>query len=72
MNTDSWIASAIWGRVGAAILALASFVLGYFGYTLAAEDQAAAYDLISAFLAGMAGLMALLSKVRETKKKADG
>lgn len=68
MNTDSWVASAIWGRVGAAVLALLSFVLGLLGYNLSPEDQEAAYGLISSVLAAVAGILALISKIRESKK----
>jgi len=71
MKTDSWAASAIWGRVGAAILALIAFILGLFGYTLGPEDQVLAYELVSTVLAGVAGVLALVSKIRESKK-SDG
>lgn len=71
MSTDTWVASAVWGRVGAAVLALAAFILGLLGYNLSAEDQEAAYGLISSVLAGIAGVLALVSKIREGKK-ADG
>ena len=37
-QTDSFVASLIWGRVGAAVLALVAFVLGLFGYQLGLED----------------------------------
>jgi ABC-type nickel/cobalt efflux system permease component RcnA len=67
-QTDSFVASLIWGRVGAAVLALVAFVLGLFGYQLGLEDQSAAVEIVSSTLAGIAGVMALVSKIRETKK----
>lgn len=69
MNTDSWAVSAVWGRVGAAILSFVALVLGYFGYSMGADEQEAAFTLISSLLAGVAGVLALVSKIRETKKK---
>uniref|UniRef100_A0A6M3LEE9 Uncharacterized protein n=1 Tax=viral metagenome TaxID=1070528 RepID=A0A6M3LEE9_9ZZZZ len=60
--------SLIWGRVGAAVLALIAFGLGIWGYTLSPEDQASAAELIGSIMAGVAGLFAIISKVREGKK----
>lgn len=65
---DSFKASLVWGRIGAAVLALAAFILGLFGYSFGPEDQEQAYTLISSLLAGVAGIMAVVSKVREGKK----
>lgn len=60
--------SLIWGRVGAAVLALVAFGLGMIGYTISAEDQASLSNIITTILAGLAGLLAIVSKVRESKK----
>uniref|UniRef100_A0A6H2A5H9 Uncharacterized protein n=1 Tax=viral metagenome TaxID=1070528 RepID=A0A6H2A5H9_9ZZZZ len=65
---DSWIVSVFWGRLGAAILALVSFVLGILGYTFSKEAQESAFGLIMAILSGVGGLLAVISKIREKKK----
>lgn len=65
---DSWIVSAIWGRIGAAIIALVAFALGTVGYVVTPDDQEAAYTLVAGILAGIAGVLALVSKIRESKK----
>ena len=71
MATDSWAASAVWGRVGAAILAFVALILGYFGYQMGADEQAAAFEVVATILTGISGVLALVSKIREGKK-ADG
>ena len=65
---DSWIVSAVWGRIGAGVLALGAFVLGICGYTLSPEEQKTVLDLVMALIAGAGGLLAIISKVRESKK----
>ena len=65
---DSWIVSVFWGRLGAAILALVAFILGILGYSFSKEDQEAAFLLITPILAGVGGILALISKIRESKK----
>jgi len=65
---DPWIVSVVWGRIGAALLALIAFILGIYGYTVSPEDTATVYDLVAAIFAGCAGLWAIISKIRETKK----
>lgn len=65
---DSWGASLIWGRIGAAVLIMASLGLQYFGFTFSAEDQATAFKTISELLAGLAAIMVVISKVRSSKK----
>jgi len=65
---DSWIVSVFWGRLGAAILALVAFVLGILGYAFSKEDQEAAFLLITPVIAGVGGILALISKIREGKK----
>ena len=69
---DSWAASAIWGRVGAAILAFVALVLGHFGYTVGEAEQAAAYEIIATILTALSGVLALVSKIRESKKAVNG
>lgn len=65
---DPVVISVVWGRLGAAILALVAFLLGIFGYTLAPDDQASLSEVIGALLAGVASVLAIASKVRESKK----
>jgi len=65
---DSWIVSVVWGRIGAGALALGAFVLGLVGYTLSPEDQQTALALVTALIAGVGGMLAIISKVRESKK----
>ena len=65
---DSWIVSVFWGRLGAAILGLLAFVLGLWGYTLTKEDQDSAFVLITTIITGVGAILALISKIRETKK----
>jgi uncharacterized membrane protein len=69
-QADSFQASAIWGRIGAAVMAIISMLLGLFGYTMDLEDQASGVQLISALFALVAGVMAYVSKIRESKKIA--
>lgn len=70
MVVDTVAASALWGRIGASILMFASVALSYFGYEFAAEDQTALFKAISALLGAVGGLLAIISKVRETKRLA--
>ena len=63
---DSWIASLVWGRIGAAILILVAAGLSFFGVDVSPEDTTNANDLIAGILAGIGGLMVLISKIRES------
>jgi len=65
---DSWVISVFWGRLGAAILGLLAFILGIWGYSLTKEDQESAFALITAIITGVGGTLALISKIRESKK----
>uniref|UniRef100_A0A6H2A121 Uncharacterized protein n=2 Tax=viral metagenome TaxID=1070528 RepID=A0A6H2A121_9ZZZZ len=65
---DSWIVSVFWGRLGAAILGLLAFVLGLWGYSLTKEDQDSAFVLITTIITGVGAFLALISKLRESKK----
>jgi len=67
-QADSFKASLIWGRVGAGVLSFAAFGLGIVGYTMTPEDQEAAFVLISSIIAGVGGVLAFVSKIREQKK----
>lgn len=64
---DSFKASLIWGRIGAAVLCMVAFVLQTFGIDFSPGDQAGANETITGIIAGIAGLMALVSKLREKK-----
>ena len=66
---DSFLKSAMVGRIAAAILALTAFGLSYFGYTLGPEDQAAGVEIIVMVCTGIASILAVISKVRESKKE---
>jgi|GEM_PF-2050531 len=70
-TADSFKASLVWGRVGASVLALVSFILGLLGYQLGPEEQSALVEIGSSLLAGVAGVLAITSKVREQKKAKD-
>jgi hypothetical protein len=65
---DSFQASLIWGRIGAAVLCLTAFVLSTFGIDFTPGEQVEANDTITGILAGVAGMMALISKLREKKR----
>jgi len=73
MKTDSMTASLIWGRNGAAVLCLVSFLLQMFGIEFGEGDQAMVNEKVGGILAALAGIMALISKWREQKKvKTEG
>ena len=55
-------------RTIGAVLALLAAVLGLLGYSVSEADQEVAYTLISGVLAGVGGLLALISKIREGRK----
>jgi uncharacterized membrane protein len=62
---DSWKVSLVWGRVGAAVMAIVAMLLGFFGYQMGAEEQSQVVELGTSILAGLAGVLALVSKIRE-------
>ena len=64
---DSWIASLIWGRIGAAVLVLIAAGLSLFGYSVSPEETNLAYELVAGILAGVGGILALISKIREQR-----
>lgn len=63
MKTDTWVASAIYGRVGAAIWTLIAV-----GFGLSAEDADMGNKAIIAILGGIGVLLTIVSKVREKMK----
>lgn len=63
MNKDTWIASAIYGRVGAAIWTIAAVALG-----LSADQAEAGNAAVTAILGGVGALLAIVSKLREKGK----
>jgi hypothetical protein len=65
---DGFIASLVWGRIGAAVLCMAAFVLSAIGVDFGVEEQANVNELVGGILAGIAGLLAIVSKLRESKK----
>jgi uncharacterized membrane protein YjfL (UPF0719 family) len=67
-NTDGFIASLIWGRIGVAVLCLVAFVLATFGVDFGMEDQASVNETVAGILAGVAGLLAIFSKIKEQIK----
>lgn len=66
---DTWVASALWGRVGSAILVMLSVVLGGYGLEFSEVEQAATFESISAILASLGAILAIISKVREGRSK---
>lgn len=67
-NKDSWIVSLVWGRIGASVLALVAFGLGMAGYQMDMDQQKMVFDVIASIFAGGAGILSIVSKVRESKK----
>jgi len=65
---DTTTISLLWGRIGAAVLLLIATVLQGFGYTFDLPAQEAVFDAVSAVLGGVALILVVISKVRESKK----
>ena len=65
---DSFSASLLWGRIGAAVLMLASVAMGPLGIDFGVEAQQATFDAVAAVLGGIAVVLAVVSKARERKK----
>lgn len=74
MENDKFWMSALWGRIGAAILLLVSFGLQQFGYEFTPDEQASFFDVIGSVIKDfgllIAAAMAIMSKFRENKSKA--
>lgn len=54
----------VWGG----IIALIAGVLGIFGYTLGAEDQATLVETITAIASAVGGLIAIIGRIVATKQ----
>lgn len=67
---DTWVASALWGRVGAAVLVMLSVVLGGYGIEFSDEEQRSAYESVGAILGSVGALLALVSKWREARRES--
>lgn len=67
---DTWVASLLWGRIGSAILVIISMILGAYGIQFGDDDQASAYEIVSAILASVGAGMAIVSKMRQAKENA--
>jgi len=63
MNKDTWKASLIYGRVGAAAWTLLAVVFG-----LSTDQAQAGNEAVTAILGGIGVILAIVSKVREAKK----
>jgi len=66
---DSWIASLVWGRIGAAVLVLVAAGLSLFGYQVSPEETTAVYELVASILGSIGGIMVIVSKIRERRLK---
>jgi hypothetical protein len=68
---DTWAQSLVRGRIGAGLMGVAAALLGLLGYDFGPDMQAHATELVGSVLAGAAGLLALVSKIRESKAGKD-
>lgn len=59
-----WASKTFWGGV----IALLAGVLGFFGYQMGAEDQQAVIELVSAIVASIGGAVAIVGRVKASKK----
>ena len=65
MDTKKWYQSK---TILGSIAAVASVVLGYFGFTFGAEDQAQAVEAVLAIIGGAGGLVAVYGRVKAEQK----
>ena len=65
---DPLYISAVWGRIGVAILLMVAFALGGAGFIFSEALQSQAYDAINMVLVGVGTILVIISKVRESKK----
>jgi hypothetical protein len=65
---DPYYASMLWGRIGSAILILTATVLQGFNFAFDFETQEVLFNHISLVLYNGGGILAVLSKIRESKK----
>lgn len=68
MKRDSFLLSALWGRLGGAILLMAAFFLKPKGYDIGEEERAAINEIITALIALGGSGMIVASKIREKRK----
>lgn len=68
MKKDSLVKSLFTGRLLAAVLAIGAGIAGMYGYTIAPEDLQTVETLVGSVASGVAGVIAIMSKVRESKK----
>lgn len=63
-DTKSWLASkTIWGG----LIAVAAAVAGWFGYSLAAGDQATLVDALVSIGGAVGGILAIVGRVMASK-----
>ena len=62
---DTVTMSLLWGRLGAAILCILSFILSTFGIDFSLSDQDHMDTTIAGILAGASAIMSCVSKWRE-------
>ena len=67
---DPYYISALWGRVGSAILILVATILQGFNFAFDFELQEAFFNHVSLVLYNAGGVLAIISKIRESKKVA--
>lgn len=66
MKVDTYKVSLVWGRIGATVCGLLAMTLSLFDIKLTADEQAGLTDAVTGVLAGMSGILAFISKLRET------
>lgn len=69
MKTDTWIGSAVWGRIGGAVMILAAFIAQGIGIDISAEEQQQAFGAIQTMMAAIGGLLVVISKFREKARE---
>jgi len=65
---DSLIQSLFKGRLLASVLAIGASIAGLYGYSISPEELQNFEVLITSVITGVAGIIAALSKFRESKK----
>jgi hypothetical protein len=63
IKTDSWMASVVYGRTGAAIWSLIAIIFG-----MTADEAEVANQAVTGILGGIGVILALVSKIREKIK----
>jgi len=65
IKVDGWLKSILVGRIMGGLLLIGALVAQKYGYDVTSEDQKAIMDLVTGLLAGVGGLLLLISKLRE-------